>query len=85
MADFVKRKLQFEPRFDRKTYRHTINGITAVLHCHHFATLTAPGNCRTGILWEPYFSTRGRINAEIRIKGNECGYPYGEFIVTRRK
>jgi hypothetical protein len=40
MAEFIKNKLQFEHRFDQKTCRHTINGITAVLHCHHFATLT---------------------------------------------
>ncbi|MFP3043795.1 hypothetical protein LQZ19_18440 [Treponema primitia] len=40
MSEFVKRELQLEHRFDQKTCRHTINGITAVLHCHHFATLT---------------------------------------------
>ncbi|GHV41690.1 hypothetical protein AGMMS49546_18140 [Spirochaetia bacterium] len=40
MAEFIKNELQFEHRFDQKTCRHTINGITAVLHCHHFATLT---------------------------------------------
>lgn len=40
MAEFVKRELLLDHHFDQKTCRHTINGITAVLHCHHFATLT---------------------------------------------
>jgi hypothetical protein len=26
-------------RFDRKSCRHTLDGATSVLHCHHFATL----------------------------------------------
>lgn len=26
-------------RFDRRSCRHTLDGTTAVLHCHHFATL----------------------------------------------
>ncbi len=26
-------------RFDRRSCRHTLDGTTAVLHCHHYATL----------------------------------------------
>ena len=40
MAVFVKNELQYNHHFDRRKCRHAINGITSVLHCHHFATLT---------------------------------------------
>ncbi len=37
----VKKKTEivFECAFDPRTSRHTINGETSVLHCHHYATL----------------------------------------------
>jgi hypothetical protein len=40
MAVFVKNELQYDHRFDKQKCRHAINGLTSVLHCHHFATLT---------------------------------------------
>ncbi|MCL1917727.1 MAG: hypothetical protein FWG14_05360 [Peptococcaceae bacterium] len=32
--------LQMRHTFDRERCRHEINGLTSVLHCHHFASLT---------------------------------------------
>jgi hypothetical protein len=40
MTEYVRNKLLLEHDFDKTSCRHKINGITAVLHCHHFATLT---------------------------------------------
>ncbi len=35
----IPRKLELEHRFDPRTCRHTLNGTTVVLHCHHYASL----------------------------------------------
>jgi hypothetical protein len=39
MAEYVREEILIEHSFDRKRCRHEIGGMTAVLHCHHFATL----------------------------------------------
>ena len=36
----TEHKLQMQHTFDKERCRHEINGLTSVLHCHHFATLT---------------------------------------------
>ena len=35
-----KQTLQMRHTFNKEKCRHEINGLTAVLHCHHFASLT---------------------------------------------
>lgn len=32
-------QMKLEHRFDATRCRHTLNGITSVLHCHHYSTL----------------------------------------------
>ncbi len=39
MAISKKVELELEHRFDPRTCRHTLNGVTVVLHCHHYASL----------------------------------------------
>lgn len=41
MAVNKKTELIVERRFDPKSYRHSVNGKTHVLHCHHYSTLYA--------------------------------------------
>ncbi len=39
MAVMKKTEIVLDHRFDSKSCRHTMNGKTSVLHCHHYATL----------------------------------------------
>ena len=39
MAIVAKNEVAYNHYFDRKTKRHTINGIQSVLHCHHYTSL----------------------------------------------
>ncbi len=39
MAVFKQTELKLDHRFDPITCRHTRNGATEVLHCHHYASL----------------------------------------------
>ncbi len=39
MAQYKKTELVLNKVFDAKSCRHTVDGDTVVLHCHHFATL----------------------------------------------
>jgi len=39
MTTYKKIELVLNKAFDAKSCRHKIDGITAVLHCHHFAVL----------------------------------------------
>lgn len=39
MAVASKTELIVDRRFDPKRYRHSVNGATHVLHCHHYTTL----------------------------------------------
>jgi len=48
MPEYVREDFKIEHSFDRKRCRHEIAGRTAVLHCHHFATLISrlANDCR---------------------------------------
>lgn len=39
MADFTQNMLMLDHKFDPQTRRHSLNGSTIALHCHHFTTL----------------------------------------------
>jgi hypothetical protein len=39
MAIFKKTEFILDHAFDPKTNRHSLNGFTSVLHCHHYTTL----------------------------------------------
>jgi hypothetical protein len=39
MTQGNKPEFRVDQKFDPKSCRHTANGVTSVLHCHHFATL----------------------------------------------
>ncbi|MBN1191753.1 MAG: hypothetical protein JXA46_18525 [Dehalococcoidales bacterium] len=39
MAIVAKNDIKYNHYFDRKTKRHSINGIQSVLHCHHYTAL----------------------------------------------
>lgn len=39
MAVFKKTEFVLDHTFDPKTSRHSLNGFTSVLHCHHYTTL----------------------------------------------
>ncbi|MBN2238237.1 MAG: 4-vinyl reductase [Dehalococcoidales bacterium] len=39
MAVVTKTQVKYNHSFDRKTKRHTINGVQSVLHCHHYTSL----------------------------------------------
>lgn len=47
MAIFLNNELMLEKTFNPRTCRHSINGVTSVMHCHHFIALITQlaGDC----------------------------------------
>ena len=39
MSEFKKTTLILDKKFDAMQKRHYLNGVTTVLHCHHYAAL----------------------------------------------